>query len=125
MTDESEFVVLQAMEWCLRHLAQGKSVLVHCAAGVNRSSLVFCLVAQRLNPSRQMQNIIQDLREAKAAVNPSWLTLTNRHFRAYLLKDPSDLKRRDPQDKIDAWNKRRRGISIVEVPEDGSSRQRG
>ncbi|MAI44499.1 MAG: hypothetical protein CMB79_01125 [Filomicrobium sp.] len=92
MTDESECVMLQAVEWCLGHLAQGKSVLVHCAAGVNRSSLVFCLVAQRLNPSMQMQNIIQDLREAKAAVNPSWLTLTNRHFEDYLLKDPSDLK---------------------------------
>jgi len=112
MTDECECVVLQAMEWCLGHLAEGKSVLVHCAAGVNRSSLVFCLVAQRLNPNMQMQNIIQDLREAKAAVNRSWQTLTNRHFGDYLLKDPSDLKRR-------------RGISIVEVPEDGSSRQRG
>ena len=102
MAGESECVVLQAMEWCLGHLKQGKSVLVHCAAGVNRSSLVFCLVVQRLNPSMQMQNIIQDLREAKAAVNPSWLTFTNHHFEDYLLKDPSDLKRR-------------RGISIVEV----------
>ena len=94
MTDESECVVLQAVKWCVGHLVQGNSVLVHCAAGVNRSSLVFCMVAQRLNPSMQMQNIIQDLREAKAAVNPSWLTLINRHFEDYLLKDPSDLKRR-------------------------------
>ena len=88
LTDESERVVLQAVEWCLGHLVQGKSVLVHCAAGVNRSSLVFCMVAHRLHPSMRMQDIIHDLREAKVAVNRSWLTLTNRHFEEYLLKGP-------------------------------------
>ena len=83
--------------------------MLHCAAGVNRSSPVFCLVAQHLNlyaTHMQMRSIIQDLREAKAAVNTSWLTLTNRHFEDYLLKDPSDLN---------STVKRRRGIRIAEL----------
>ena len=86
--NESDLVKVQAAkQHCIAELLKGKAVAVHCAAGVNRSSLVAVLVMQDMNEQQSAQEAIQSLTSAKLAVNPSWLTLTNGHFRAHLLQN--------------------------------------
>ena len=88
--DERALVTVQAAtQHCIEQLHKGKAVAVHCAAGVNRSSLVAVLVMLHQNPTQSPHDAIRSLTSAKFSVNPSWLTLTNRHFRAHLLAHPT------------------------------------
>lgn len=74
-----------AAKYCTGELTAGRNLAVHCAAGVNRSSLVAILVTSHFHPDVAVDKLITDLREAKHEVNPAWMTLTNKQFEDRLL----------------------------------------
>ena len=84
-----------AVQFCVDKLTKGFSVLVHCAAGVNRSSLVYVDVMKHFMPhgtcAREMIDILAN---AKHAVNESWLTLTNPHFVEHLCREEQEDEQR-------------------------------
>ena len=79
-----------AVQFCVDKLTKGFSVLVHCAAGVNRSSLVYVEVMKHFMPHHFAREMIDILANAKHAVNESWQTLTNPHFVEHLCREEQE-----------------------------------
>ena len=86
-----------AVQFCVDKLTKGFSVLVHCAAGVNRSSLVYVEVMKHFMPHHFAREMIDILANAKHAVNESWQTLTNPHFVEHLCREEQE----DEQSALD------------------------
>lgn len=75
----------KAVNKCYNLIQRGEKVCVHCRAGENRASLVTLCVLRRLYPNCPMSKLIDDLRERKERISSEWRTLTNTHFRDYLM----------------------------------------
>lgn len=76
-------VIRKASRAVIRELRQGKTVLLHCAAGQNRSAAVAVTVLKHYYPEMGVTELIERIKKDKADAGYNvgqWATLTNDSF---------------------------------------------
>jgi hypothetical protein len=80
ITKEADATIQAAVDYVVNLLKAREIVIVHCHAGINRSSLVVAKVMQRMEPHLQMLDIVTKIVQEKTSIDNNWATLENKHF---------------------------------------------
>ena len=79
--DKTKHRILQTAAWVGSFVREKTTVLVHCRAGINRSSLITALAIKYIKPDVRMSTIIELIR-----TNRDKACLMNEEFERYLYK---------------------------------------